>query len=496
MTIRRSCVVARVLLLGVLALAGVGFTTQPTSALSLNPLDYYEYDYNIVFSNTEVEPEESFSITAGATVRCTKDLPIGVRNAAVSFSIVARHSSSGTELTLLDGYDFEVSDVPDWAGDEYSTTEAVDLVFPAGTAPGTYVIAARLENLSLDGWNVTSMVPSSSRTIGLGTIACIVPDEPPTPPPPPLPGTMTVSVLGHELRPTISSDGILTKGVDAILIEGLLSLQITNGTQCLDATGDPLEYVSATQALSPRAYEDGVVISAFNLFPNGARFSPALRLGIVYDPTELPPGCDEDDLVMGYYDSENEKWRALPSTVDKEQGIVSANASHFTTFGLLAPSATLGPARFTVRSLDVAPKEVPPFGRVTAAITIANTGDTQDQYPLLVTVNGKQEHAQDIELAPRQTKTVSFTIVRSEAGVYTVRVAEASGSFRVVAPEIPSASGDATSQEPAASPGGSDVQTSSDSQAAGGMHPVYVVLLALAGVAFLSLVILVLAGVL
>ncbi len=496
MTTTKSSVVFRVLLLGVLALAGARFSAQPASALSLNPLDYYDYDYNIVFSATQVAPEEPFSITASATVRCIKDLPIGVGEATVQFSVIARDSSTGEELTLLDGYDFEVSDVPDWAGEEYSTTESVDLEFPASVEPGAYIMSARLENLSLDGWNVTNMVPSSARTTTLGTVACTIPDEPPTPPPTPTPGTITVSVLGHAFSPTISSDGRLTKAVDAILIEGMLSLQIANGTRCMDSGGSPLEYISATQALSPRAYEDGAVMSAFSLFPNGAQFSPALRLGIVYDRSELPPGCDEGELVVGYYDRENEDWRALSSSVDKEEGIVWADASHFTTFGLLAPTETPGPARFTIRSLDVTPNEVPPFGRVTATITIANTGDTQDAYPLVVTVNGKQEHTQSLVLGPRQSTTVSLTIVRSEAGVYTVKAADRSGSFQVIAPETSAAPDGASTQPPPTSQGGASTPASPDSQVDGGMNPVYIALLVLAGVAFLSLVILVLAGVL
>jgi hypothetical protein len=495
MTTKWPRIAARLLLLGALALSSVGLAVEPILALSLNPLDYYEYDYSIVVSHAEVEAEGRFSVTASATVRCVKDLPMGVTEANVRFSVVARSSSSDAEYTLLGGYDFLVSDVPDWAGDEYATTESVDLAFPPGASPGTYAVVARLEHLSLDGWNVTSMVPSSSRTIGLGTIVCSTPEEPPTPPPAPLPGLLTVSLLGHEFTPTIDSDGVLEETVDATLIEGLLSLEMPRGTRCLNADGSPLEYVSATLATSRKPYEGGAVISAFNLFPDGARFSPDIRVGIAYDPAELPPGCEEDDLKFAYYDRSAERWIALPGHVDEEQNVVSADVSHFTAFGLLAPTATSGPARFTVRSLEVAPAEVAPFGRVTAIITVANTGDTRDEYPLVVTVNGKEEHAQGLQIGPRQSTSVRLTIVRSQVGVYTVAVEGLSSSFRVVGSDTPPAPGGAT--DATSSPGpDSATPTSSDSPEAGGMHPLYVALLALAGVAFLTLVILVLAGVL
>jgi len=495
MTTKLTRVAARLLLLGVLALSSVGLAAEPVLALSLNPLDYYDYDYSIVVSHAEVEAEDSFSVTASATVRCVKDLPVGVKEADVTFGVVARASSSDAEYTLLGGYSFLVSDVPDWAGDEYSTTESVDLAFPAGASPGTYTIEARLEHLSLDGWNVTSMVPSSSRTIALGTIVCSTPEEPPTPPPPPLPGLLTISLLGHEFTSTIDPDGVLKETVDGTLIEGLLSVEMPRGTRCLNAGGSPLEYVSATLATSPKPYEGGAVMSAFHLFPDGARFSPDIRIGIAYDPAELPPGCEEDELKFAYYDPAVARWITLPGEVDEAQNVVSADVSHFTTFGVLAPTTTPGPARFTVRSLEVAPEEVAPFGRVSAVITVANTGDTLDEYPLVVTVNGAEEHAQDLQIGPRQSTSVRLTIVRSQIGVYTVAAGGLSGSFRVVGSGTPAAP-DSTMDS--ASPPGPDgaTQTSSDSQEEGGMHPLYVALLALAGVTFLTLVILVLAGVL
>jgi len=485
--------VTRVLLLGAMLCASFGAAAKPVAALSLNPLDYYSYDYYIVLSHTEVEPGESFSVTASASVRCTKDLPFGVRQADVRFKVLARNSSSGEELTLLERYDFSVDNVPDWAGDEFSATETVDLAFPAGTTPGTYAISARLEYLSLDGWNVTSMVPSSARTMGLGSIALVLPDEAPIPPPTPEPGVLIVSVLGHEFRPPIDEDGFLLETIDASLIEGLVSIDAQEGTRCLDASGFPLTHISASQELSPRTYEGGAVISAFSLRPDGARFSPPLRIGIAYDVDELPPDCDEDDLLIGYYDRADGAWRELPSTLDASHNVVSADVSHFTVFGLLAPTPVPGPARFTVRNLEVSPAQVAPFGRVDVAITVANTGDTADGYPLVVSVDGQAEHSETVNLQPRQSRTVRLTVVRSQPGVYQVKVENLTGSFAVVAPGGTPPATEPPSENPPTPPVNPD-NTPAPSESDGGLHPVYVVLLVIAGLAFLTLVVLVLAG--
>ncbi len=485
-------------LLSLLLLGSLVLRPAPALGLSLNPLDYYSFDYHISISHQEVEPGDSFSLSAGATVRCTKDLPVGVRKAVVRFAIVAHHATSGEQITLLDGYEVTVANVPDWAGDEYSAQESVSLSFPSGAATGSYSLVARLEYVSLDGLNFTGMVPGSARNVELGGIGVAVPDEPdpptPTQPPPPIPepGVLTVSILGHTFRPAVDNSGHLTESLEATTIEELVSLTLPSGTQCVDASGEPLDYISVSRVHSPRPYAGGAVVSAFNLLPDGARFAPSLRLGISYTPDELPQGCDEADLALGYYDRATGAWLRLASTVDEDGNCVFSDVEHFTTFGLLAPVTVAGPARFTVRELDVTPAEVAPFGRVTAAITIANTGDSRDTYPLLVKVNGQQECAQDIDVAARQSTTVRVTMVRSQPGTYRVSVENLSQSFTVrgVAPTTPTTP---SSGQPPAEPDNGDSETPA---APSGMHPVLVGLLILGGIAFLGVVVLVLAGVL
>ena len=492
---RRRLPYSSALLVVLLLCAGAGMNPQPAAALSLNPLDYYSYDYYLSLSHTEVEPGEAFSVTVGASVRCTRDLPFGIDEAVVRFEAVARHSTSGEEITLLENYELVVSDVPDWEGDEYSTTETVDLEFPLDTPPGTYEIAAHLEHLSLDSLNVTGMVPSSARTMTVGSVVCALPDEEPVPEPLPEPGVLVVSILGHDFRPLIDADGFLQDAVDAQLIEGLLSIGLEAGTRCIKPSGHALTYISASRDPSPEPYGDGAVLSAFLLRPDHASFYPSIRIGISYNVDELPSGCEEGELALGYYDSAAGEWEVLPSTVDTQKKVVFANALHFTSFGLLAPTETPGPSRFTVRSLKVTPAQVAPLGRVNVAITIANTGDTEGDYPLVVSIDGQPEHSESVVLGPRQSRTVQLTVSRSQPGVYKVRVGDLIESFAVVGSSGGvSASENPGGDTPPATPG-ADESPSGQGNAAG-LHPVYFVLLALAGVAFLTLVVLVLTGVL
>ena len=114
-------------LLAALLFGTFGFSPKQAAALSLNPYEYYEFDYHIAFSHDEVEAGEPFSITVGAEVRCIKDMPFGADEATIVASIIARSQSSGEEIILFDGYELTVTDVPDWQGDQYSIEETLEL---------------------------------------------------------------------------------------------------------------------------------------------------------------------------------------------------------------------------------------------------------------------------------------------------------------------------------------------------------------------------------
>ncbi len=472
------------LLLAALLCGTFGSSPKQTAALSLDPYEYYQFDYHIAFSHDEVEPGEPFSISVGAEVRCIKDMPFGADEATIVASVLARSQASGEEITLFDGYELTVTDVPDWQGDQYSIEETVEVSFPDGTSPGTYDIVAELTDVSIDGWNITGFIPGSSRSVGAGPIACVDPDVAP-PPPAPLQGTLSISILGHDIEPGIDGAGILAEDVYAELIEGQVSLYVAAGTRCLDDSGSPLTYISIVKDPTPEPYGEGVVLSAFKLRPGGARFSPPLQIGIAYAAADLPDGCDADDLSVAWYDGDDEEWDMLSSVADTQRMTVTADTRHFSTFALLATIDDREPARFVVSELTVKPREVQPLGRVDVTVSVNNTGGSEGTYHLALEINGETEHSQDVVLHPGAGRTLRFTVARSQPGEYEVSVGELSHSFSVL--------GNST---PAQIPIAGATASGTDDPSSEGLHPVYAVLLGLAAVAFLSLVVLVLAKVL
>ncbi len=134
----------------------------------------------------------------------------------------------------------------------------------------------------------------------------------------------------------------------------------------------------------------------------------------------------------------------------------------------------------------MSPATVSPMASVLVAFTVRNTGGTSGSYPLMVEVNGRSEYAKELNLAPRSSQHIRFRLARSTPGTYTVSVGDGpSASFTVQADS--SATGMNAPQAP--------IQPT-EHAADDGMHPLLIALLVMAGVAFLTIVILLLAGVL
>lgn len=466
----------------------------PVFALDLNPLDYYDIDYQIVFSDDEVEPAEEFAVTVGAAVRCTADLPFGADEATVVVSGVARLESADVEYVLLDDFELVIPDVPDWQGDTFEMEETVELLFPGDAVPGTYEIVATLERVSIDGWNITGFVPAGYRSLPIGPIAVATAEgetEPPTPPP--SPGHLNLTLLGHEYSPEIDGEGVVAEDVSAVLIEGEVSFLLDEGTECLDASDEPLSYISLVHKSSPAPYEDGMVLAAYSLYPNGATFSPALTLAIRYEDSDLPEDVTPDDLTLAWY--EDGAWSPVTSSLDDDVETVRANIRHFSTVGLLASTTTPSPAEFVIEDLHVSPTTVSPLANVYVTFTVRNTGGASGTYPLTVEVNGSSAYARELTLSPSESQHVRFWLARSTAGAYIISVDGVTSAFTVVSNAPAVSAEDAQAESSSASASQAPVQNT-DTGAANGIHPAIIALLVMAGVAFLTLVILLLAGVL
>ena len=130
---------------------------------------YYQYSYLIMFSHTQVMVGEPFSVTVTADIECIRDLPIGVRTIEAAFDFI-----TGDEVLVSD-YQITVTNFPDWAGDTAHVSVTADMAL---STVGTHTISARLTAASVDGMDITHMIPDEFTSIPIGIVVCARAPEP------------------------------------------------------------------------------------------------------------------------------------------------------------------------------------------------------------------------------------------------------------------------------------------------------------------------------
>jgi len=95
-------------------------------------------------------------------------------------------------------------------------------------------------------------------------------------------------------------------------------------------------------------------------------------------------------------------------------------------------------AVFTCSDLSISPGEVNIGETVTISLLVANTGDVSGSHAVTLKINGAKEAERSVSIAAGGSETVTFSVTKDDVGSYSVAVDGLSGSFTVVAPELPS----------------------------------------------------------
>jgi len=288
------------------------------------------------------------------------------------------------------------------------------------SSPGTYTIAVTVTDDDLG-------VGQDTLTIDVSQVTPPVEETPEEP-------------AGDEFFgvpvPTVSTEaGVLVEALELVSPGEEFRLEVAEGTRALDEEGAPLSAIVVETVPTPPEPPAGshVVGLAFDLGPDGATFDPPATIVVTYDPAQLPADVAEDDLVFAYYDSQR-GWIELPSVVNTETRTVTALVGHFTQFAILSRAH----ATFTVGSLVVEPGQVGMGQDVAIRVRVTNTGAVEGTCLLTLTIDGTVDESREVTLAGGESKTLTFTASRTEAGTYCVEVNRLSSSFEVLAPEAPS----------------------------------------------------------
>jgi len=437
----------RLIIALILALCLLPITSNSAAAQSLS--DYFSVDYAVEFSKTQIEGSETFYVTVTVEATCKQDLPVSPSEARSTGRIIARHQTTGAEVTLNSSYTVTISPFPSQAGNTTQVSKTISLQFPSVSQSGTYSVVGELTEAEVKVgifWlPVTNFVPSSflpaSHTMGSVTY---VPgsgdggggggrgggggddeeeeEEMLLPP-----GTTDVSGF-------VSADGTFTGTVVAESVDGKCELTIDEGTRGLSREGDRLTEIAMTEMedwLAPPENFD-IIGLTYDLGPDGATFDPPITLTITYDESLMPEGVAEENLVMTMRDEATGEWVMLAGcTVDPEANTITAPVSHFTAFTILAYTS---PATFVASELSVTPAEVNISEEVTITTLITNTGELAGSYKVTLSIDNAVMATREVTLEGGTSKEVTFTAAKDVAGTYAVTVDGLSGTFVVRGP--------------------------------------------------------------
>lgn len=129
-----------------------------------------------------------------------------------------------------------------------------------------------------------------------------------------------------------------TVSISAAPFQGWVSIDIPQDTTARSQDGLPVNTIVVSAGDAPlSAYRDYASVLAFEIGPTGTVFSSPITLRFSYFVNNIPKGVAEEDLVLGRWDAETNRWTILQSDVDLEAHSISASVSHLTLFAVLAP---------------------------------------------------------------------------------------------------------------------------------------------------------------
>ena len=233
------------------------------------------------------------------------------------------------------------------------------------------------------------------------------------------------------VRDKTDENGVFTRDSITKTGDDLCELTIKEGTKALNKLGDPLAgilMVKTTVPLTPPPSAN-IIGLIYDLRPDGATFEPAITITFTYDPSDIPEGVNENDLVLAYWDGTN--WINLegPFTIDAENNTISAPISHFTDFTVIAFTS---PAVFTISDLTVFPDVINTGKDANISVTVTNTGDLTGSYEVILKRDSEVIATREVTVGGNTSQKVTFsTGADYAAGDYAIDVNGLSGTLTV-----------------------------------------------------------------
>ncbi|MDD5288094.1 MAG: hypothetical protein PHY28_03145 [Dehalococcoidales bacterium] len=476
-----------VMLLSLLA----GVLIKPEPALALNINDYFTYGYTFTFFKTDKQTPldyagagETFYVRASGTATCIKEaefMGLSVSEASIVIKVVARQGS--TEVVLNPSFTISYKPFPK-KGETVTATQDVPLVFPAGSATGAYNVFGQIlqanVKVSILTYDAKGLLPPGELEKAMGTVGYGVAV--------PAGGGGGVggggaggggTVVSQSepityLTKLVNLDGTLKEAAEAKSLDGKAVLNLPKGVK-LTENGEIITAILMMEVKKenePEPPKDSFIIGkAYDFRPNGLIFSQPIQITLFFDPASFPAGVQKKDLVIAWWDANNNKWVSLQDCqVDETANTVTGNVEHFTVFTLIAKPApatattptttptsvpastttpvvptttptstpttstapaTATPASFTLSDLTITPGEIETGENILVSALLTNTGDLTGEYEVILKLNDAVTDTRRITLAGKSSQSLSFTVAGDKVGTQTVSLGELSRTFTV-----------------------------------------------------------------
>lgn len=260
------------------------------------------------------------------------------------------------------------------------------------------------------------------------------------------PMSLAVNMQGNVTTASMSKDGVLCKACLAKDTSGKNSFELDKDTKVMLANNMvPLLITVQTSSVTlPTAeniqivgpvYEFSAYPSPNETTPSAISISPSARLILTYDSGQLPENTTE--VYIANYDT-TQGWLALSSVpgavaeIGKAQGMLN----HFSFYAVLA-NVEEPATKFKVSHLTVSPSQIQLDNKVDISVNLANTGEKNGDYSLLLIVDGAIKSSKQVTVAAGKTQTVNFNIVGDTIGKHRIEIADLVGEFEVISAPVP-----------------------------------------------------------
>jgi len=133
--------------------------------------------------------------------------------------------------------------------------------------------------------------------------------------------------------------------------DGWVKVSIDEATSGRTKEGSLLDTVTITMGDPPDSERSSAhAILVFDIGPDGATFDHPITVTLFYDPTKIPAGFKEKDLVVATWDRIFNKWDIIQeSIIDYEEHSITVYTNHLTLFAILTvPPEQIRPAGWPI----------------------------------------------------------------------------------------------------------------------------------------------------